>query len=195
MEVWRDGWSNGWIQEDGHKWRSAFMWELFLNPRIIESFNKSFKNHLGIITFLLFTRMVARPMGQEIICVVCVHYMCSFTEHGHLRRKTQSWSAVWFTVWVLLPSFFRSTPQSSVGFHAGCDSLLSPGSGKMSRTKRLGQQRSLGVWAGAFVVQPAGHTKKRERDREKETEGNGDPGIERCRHWMWVWVLGFGVEK
>lgn len=38
-----------------------------------------------------------------------------------------------------------STPQVSVGFHAGCDSLLSPGSGKMSRTKRLGLQRSLGV--------------------------------------------------
>lgn len=30
------------------------------------------------------------------------------------------------------------------------------------------------------MVQPAGHTKRRERDREKETKGNGDPGIERC---------------
>lgn len=48
---------------------------------------------------------------------------------------------------------------------------LSPGSGKNGRTKRRREQGSLGVWAGGFVGQPAGHTKRvRTREREKESK-------------------------
>lgn len=48
---------------------------------------------------------------------------------------------------------------------------LSPGSGKNSRTKRRRAQGSLGVWAGGFVGQPAGHTKTaRKRERKRGTK-------------------------
>ncbi len=55
---------------------------------------------------------------------------------------------------------------------------LSPGSGKNGRTKHRREQGSLGVWAGGFVGQPAGHT-KRVRTRERKQKGDAEP--ERCK--------------
>lgn len=57
---------------------------------------------------------------------------------------------------------------------------LSPGSGKNGRTKHRREQGSLGVWAGGFVGQPAGHT-KRVRTRERERKQKGDAEPERCK--------------
>lgn len=105
-------------------------------------------------------------------------YRCVITDFEHSCKD--AWLI--FLFFVLLPITFPHFLLSVLLV------TLSPGSGKNSRTKRRRAQGSLGVWAGGFVGQPAGHTKTaRKRERKRGTES--------LRGVSMDWDMGLGAAE